>query len=107
MATLPGVFDILRLLPGKVSAGLRSQIVDLFVRFVGRRAMHDESAHRSMDSDANRVNDRPQAIPIRLADAVTTIVPDGARLLGGHRDAGSDALMHWRLFRDLGLRVKA
>ena len=35
VATLPGVLDILRLLPGKVSAALRSQVVDLFVRFVG------------------------------------------------------------------------
>ena len=53
------------------------------------------------------VNDRPQAIPIRLADAVTTVVSDGARLLGEHHDAGNDALMHWHLFRELALRAKA
>ena len=53
------------------------------------------------------VNDRPQAIPMRLADAVSTIVPDGARLLDGHHDAGNDAVMHWRLFRELDLRAKA
>ncbi len=38
VATLPGVLDMLLLLPGKVSAALRSQVVDLFVRFVGGAA---------------------------------------------------------------------
>ena len=35
VATLQGILDILVLLPGKTSAELRSQIIDVFVRFVG------------------------------------------------------------------------
>ena len=35
VATLQGILDILVLLPGKTSATLRSQIINVFVRFVG------------------------------------------------------------------------
>ena len=35
VATLHGILDILVLLPGKCSAELRSQIINVFVRFVG------------------------------------------------------------------------
>ena len=52
------------------------------------------------------VTDRPQLIPIRLADAVASILPDGGKLLAGHHDAGHDALMHWRLYRELDRRAK-
>ncbi len=35
VATIDGILDILVLLPGKTSAALRSQIINVFVRFVG------------------------------------------------------------------------
>ena len=35
VATVDGILDILVLLPGKTSAALRSQIINVFVRFVG------------------------------------------------------------------------
>ena len=35
VATIHGIIDILALLPGKSAAELRSQIIDVFVRFVG------------------------------------------------------------------------
>ena len=51
-------------------------------------------------------NDVPHFIPIRLADAVASMVPDGERLLVHHHDAGGDARMHWLLFRELDRRAK-
>jgi len=35
VATIHGIIDIVLLLPGKISAALRSQVIDVFVRFVG------------------------------------------------------------------------
>ena len=51
-------------------------------------------------------NDVPHYIPIRLSDAVSVILPEPGRLLSQHHDAGSDALMHWLLFRELNRRAE-
>ena len=44
-------------------------------------------------------------IPVRLSDAVATLIPDGTKLLIEHHDAGRDAAMHWLLYRELARRA--
>ncbi len=47
----------------------------------------------------------PRNIPIRLADAIRAMLPDGAELLINPHDAGEDSLMHWRLTCELVRRA--
>ena len=51
-------------------------------------------------------SDVSQRIPIRLSDAVATMLDDGTKLLEKHHDAGRDAAMHWLLYRELARRAK-
>ena len=42
---------------------------------------------------------------MRLRDLVTAVLPEASELLKTHHDAGSDALMHWLVARELARRA--
>ena len=61
---------------------------------------------RAQAGGAIHNSDVTQRIPVRLSDAVATMLPDGTKLLQNHHDAGRDAAMHWLLYRELARRAK-
>ncbi len=53
------------------------------------------------------IGDKPMKIPLRLADGIRALLPEHAKLLDKHHDAGVDSHMHWLLARDLIARAKS
>ena len=48
---------------------------------------------------------KDRSTPMRLRDLVTAVLPEAPELLKTHHDAGSDALMHWLVARELARRA--
>jgi hypothetical protein len=53
------------------------------------------------------IRDIPRSIPMRLIDMVKALIIDSETLCRNHHSAGNDALMHYRLCRELYMRCEA